>query len=106
MLILKNFGTFPDEVLILGLIYLNKMLMKYKLVQTSYLVGMYSTCVFLAHKFLVEYEFWPIEEYSKLVLIQEKYIRKWEVQVLHSLDFRMSVPLSEFEAFKRDVFDE
>ena len=52
---------------------------------------MYSTCAFLAFKFLEEVSFWPIKEYALLVEESSKQIEQLEIHVLSVLEFNLWV---------------
>lgn len=100
---MKKFGSIEDEVLILALIYLTKLLKEFKLDKTSYLKGMFATCTLLAHKFLIEEEVWPLDEFSKLVVIKQTLLEKWEFQILECLNYELFVSPSQFEAFRKEI---
>ena len=69
ILIFEKIGDIEESVMIVGLIYLLKILEAFQLEEPQFLKGMFATCVFLAHKFLIEDEYWPVDEFSKMVNI-------------------------------------
>lgn len=69
--IFSEIGEIEENVFILALIYLNRILESFSLENGKFLKGMYSTCVLLAHKFLIEDEYWPLDEFSKMVGVKE-----------------------------------
>jgi hypothetical protein len=77
--IFRKIGEIEENVLIVAVHYLDKILEEFQLTEGSYLKGMYATCVLLAHKFLVEDEYWPVEEFAKMVGVDESHIKKWEI---------------------------
>lgn len=62
------------EVLVLGLIYLQKILKVFNLKDGRFVIPMYATCVLIAHKFLICHQVWPLYEFCKLVEVSSKQI--------------------------------
>jgi hypothetical protein len=96
-------GEIEENVLILAYIYLENILETFELQDGKYLKGMYATCVLLAHKFIIEDEYWPLEEFCKMVGVNENQIRKWEVQILDCLEYQLYVPAEQFDSEKSDI---
>lgn len=94
-------GDITSEVFILALIYLKKILKTFDLTEGSFLAGMYSTCILIANKFLIEDEYWPIEEFSKMAGSSGVQIRQWELQILLCMDFELYVSKFKFENFRK-----
>jgi hypothetical protein len=88
------------EIFIVALIYLKRVLTKFDLTNSSYLKGMYSSCVLLAHKYLMDDEYWPIDEFSQLVKIMAKQLIPWEQQIVGCLDYRLYVTTIEYSSLK------
>jgi hypothetical protein len=95
--IFEKVGEIEDSVFIVALIYLDRILKEFSLDDGEFLKGMYSTCVLLAHKFLVEEEYWPVDEFSKMVGVSEFQIKKWELQILDCLAYKLFVSPQQFD---------
>lgn len=90
------------EVLVLGLIYLQKILKVFNLKDGRFVIPMYATCVLIAHKFLICHQVWPLYEFCKLVEVSSKQIAQWETQILHCLNFCLFISEEEFLSFAKD----
>ena len=97
--ILREIGEITDNVLITGLIYLDKIIANdtaFKLVKPDGIQVLCGICVLTAYKFLIEEEYWPLHEYCKLVGISCRSLMKYEIFVASKLlmfDFYVSESL-------------
>lgn len=97
-------GEIEESIFIIALIYLDKVLDEFSLEKGCFLKGMYSTCLLLAHKYLVEEEYWPLDEFSKMVGVSEEQIKRWELQILNCLEFKLFVSQHMFEETKLSLY--
>lgn len=100
LLKLMTLGELTNDILILALIYLLKVVDQLGLQESDRLKNIYSTCAFLAFKFLEEESYWPIEEFALLTEQKKSELEVQEHQVLHLLDYKLWVRSEEFNKFK------
>lgn len=58
---------------------------------------MYTTCVFLAHKFHEELDFWNLEEFSNMSSCDPILLEKSEMQLIKALNFKLHVSQDKYE---------
>jgi len=101
--VFEQFGDIEESVLILAMSYLNDILSIFDLEEGSFLKGMYATCVLLAHKYLVETEYWPVQEFSKMVGVSSNQITQWENQILSCLEYKLYASEEVFAELRSEL---
>lgn len=98
---LREVGDIPINAHVLGFIYLKKSMFSKaaaSVIKPSGIKALYGVCVFLAYKFLIEEDYWPLEEFSKLVGVKAYTLFKYEVFVIDRLlNYNLHVRKEEYD---------
>lgn len=98
--ILIELGEIPDNVLTVASIYFKRCFKGKKAMKQVKPAGikvLYGVCVFLAYKFLIEIDFWPLEEFCLMVGVKKRTLFKYEVFVVSKLlNFNLFASLEEY----------
>lgn len=93
-------GDFESSVLILAEIYLRHSIQcdrSLKLVKPEGVKVLYGVCLFLAYKFLIEDDYWPLSEFCHFIGVDKIKMFKYELFVCDKvLQYKLGVSLEEY----------
>lgn len=85
-------AALPDEVLVLGYILFNRSMERARILNTPFVTHkLFTACVFVSHKFLIEDGNWGLKEFSRIGGISEKELFKMEIS--------LTVDILQFEIY-------
>jgi hypothetical protein len=103
--VLTEYGEIPIDVLVLAYAYIKKCIegkSSTNLVQSKGIKVLYGVCVFLAYKYLVETDYWPLEQFCKLVGVKKYTLFKYEIFIIDKyLNFELHMTKAAFDQQKK-----
>lgn len=89
---IQESGDFEDSVLVLANLYLKKAVFNLNNPKKQSILKMYLVCILLAHKYLIDYEYWELSQFAELIRVSKQNLEKMEVFILKELlDFDLFV---------------
>jgi hypothetical protein len=93
-------GDFPNSVLIFAEIYLKNSISDdrtLKLIKPEGVKALYGVCIFLAYKFLLEHDYWPIKEFCNFIGVDKLTMFKYEIFVIDKmLGYKLNVNTKDY----------
>lgn len=89
---IQEAGDMEDIVYILAFIYTHRAVFRLNYPRPDVILKMYLVSIFLAHKFLIEDEEWPLEEFAKLISCKVHHLMKMELWLASDLlNFKLAI---------------
>lgn len=89
---IQEVGDMEENVYILAFIYIHRAIFRLNSPRPDLILKMYLVSIFLAHKFLIEEEMWPLDEFATLISCRAHRLKKMEMWLAEELlDFKLAV---------------
>lgn len=91
-----------ENVYVLAFIYTRKATFRLDTPEPDCILKMYLLSLFVAHKFLIEYEMWTLEEFAKLIFSHSCHLQKMELLLVSDLlNFELAVSPEKFNKVRK-----